>query len=167
MKKSIILLLTCVFVLPLFAQKLTKEEKEAAAKAEYEAAVQCVENKLFVIVPVTFTVNGVTEDNTDKSNFLSSEGENLFAQGNMVCGNSYTNLLESSEYNLSFDKKGNMKLRIVVTGRMMKGVYTISLKNNTNMADVIFAPPSGTTRRFTGPIQPPKSDFYNKRANPM
>ena len=168
MKKSLILLLTCIFALPLYAQKLTKEEKEAAAKAAYEAAVQCVEQKLFVIVPTTYTTSsGAIEDNIDKANFLSSEGEHLFAQGSIVCGNGYTNLLDATEYTVSFDKKGNMKLKIVVIGRMMNGSYSISLKNNTNVAEVIFTPSSGMTRKFTGPILPPNPADYNKRANPM
>lgn len=155
-------------VLPVFAQKQTKEEKEAAAKALYDAAVQSVNAKTFVIIPSSYTDrNGEIQNVNDNNFFFSSEGNNLFAQGSMVCGNSYTNIMEATEYTPNFDKKGNLKLRIVVLGRMLKGTYQISMRSNGNYADVIFTPINGTTLRFSGPLVPLNSVSYNKRSNPM
>lgn len=168
MRKVTLILFACFLLQPLAAQKLTKEQKEAAAKAAYQAAVESIELRTFVIVPTSYTESdGAVGDNADNANFLSAEGENLFAQGRMVCGNGYTNLLEATEYEVNIDKKGNIKLRIKVLGRMMTGIYNISIRNNTNVADVIFSPQSGTTLRFSGPIVPLKQASYNKRANPI
>lgn len=168
MKKIVFMLLVMLVTLPLAAQKMTKAEKEAAAKAAHEAAVKSVESRAFVIVPSSYTLSdGMIENNIDNANFLSCEGKNLFAQGRIVCNNTYTNIVEATEYTPTFDKKGNMKLRIVVTGRMLKGTYLISMRNNTNMADVIFTPQTGDTRKFTGPIVPLKSASYTKRSSPI
>ena len=51
MKKIILIALAMVFALPSFAQKLSKEEKAAIAKAQYEAAVNALNAKAWVIVP--------------------------------------------------------------------------------------------------------------------
>lgn len=169
MKKTIIISLTVLLSLPMLAQRMTKQEREAAGKAAYEIALKNIEQRSFVIVPTTYTniSDNSIEDNTDIANFFSVEGENLFAQGSMICGNSHTNILEASEYSVKVDKKGNIKMRIVVNGRMMNGIYTISIRNNTDIADVIFAPNSGSTRKFTGPVLPLNASYYNKRSNPM
>ena len=164
MKKVIVLFMISFLALPVYGQKQSKEEKEAAGKALYEMAKQCVEQKSFVIVPATY--GGQMEYNNDNSNFFSAEGANFFAQGNMVCGNGYTNILEATEYDATFNKKGQMTLKIVVKGRMMNGTYIITMRNNTNEADVIFTPQNGMVRRFTGPIMP-LTTSYNKRSNPM
>ncbi len=168
MKKSLLILSVMLVTLPLAAQKLSKEEKAAAAKAAYSVAVESVKSRNFVIVPSSYTQkDGLIETNIDNANFLSCEGNDLFAQGLIVCDNKYTNILDAAEYTPVFDKKGNMKLRIVVIGRMMRGTYSISMRNNTNIADVIFTPQSGETRKFSGPLVPLRSANYNKRANPI
>ena len=51
MKKIILVMLAMVFALPSFAQKLSKEEKAAIAKAQYEAAVNAINAKAWVLVP--------------------------------------------------------------------------------------------------------------------
>ena len=170
MKKILLVLLAFCIALPSFGQKLSKEEREAAAKAANTAALDAVKAKAFVLVPTTYTedaADGTISDNTDNSNFFSCEGENCFAQGVICCDNRYTNICEPTEYSMNIDKKGNMKLRIVVSGRMLKGTYTFSMRHNTNHADVIFSPQNGTTRKFSGPIVPLKEANYNKRSNPM
>ena len=68
---------------------------------------------------------------------------------------------------MKVDKKGNVKMRIVVNGRFWRGTYTINMKNNGNMADVTFNPIKGNTRKFTGPIVPKAGANYNKRSNPI
>lgn len=170
MKKTLLILLILFTVTPIIsvAQKQTKEEKAAIARAAYDVAVKCVDAKDFVIVPSSYTdKEGMIEANTDNSNFLSFETKKLFLQGDIVCDNRYTNIAEATEYIPSFDKKGNLRLRIVVMGRMVKGTYIISMRSNDNMADVIFTPQSGVTRKFSGPIVPLNAANYNKRSNPM
>ncbi len=168
MKKSILMLLAILLSLPIMAQKLSKEEKAARAKAAYEAAVTGINARAWVLVPSSYTASdGMIENNINNDNFISCEGKNLFAQGRIVCDNNYTNILEDSEYSVNTDKKGNVKIRIVVTGRMMKGTYNITMRNNNNIADVIFTQSTGSTLRFTGPIVPLKGASYNKRSNPI
>lgn len=168
MKHLLLLSFALLITLPLVAQKQSKEEKAAIAKAAHEVAVKCVEDKSFVIIPSSYTdKDGVIEANTENTNFISYEATNLFMQGEIVCDNKYTNIAEATEYNPAFDKKGNLRLRIVVMGRMIKGTYVISMRANTNMADVIFTPQSGTIRKFSGPIVPVNTTKYYKRSSPM
>ena len=153
MKRSVLILLAMLMVVPSFAQKMSKAEKAAAAKLAYDAAVESINNKTWVIVPDTYALsNGDFETNIDNSNFLSCENGDCFSQGAIVCDNSYTNVSTPSEYTVNTDKKGNVTIRVVVNGN--------------NKADVIFNPTKGTTRRFSGPIVPLAGASYNKRANP-
>lgn len=168
MKKYILVLVALMLALPMMAQKMTKEEKAAKAKADYEAAVASINSRAWVLVPSSYTTSdGMIENNINNDNFLSCEGKNFLAQGKMVCDNDYTNILEDSEYTVTTDKKGNVKIRLIVTGRMMKGTYTITMRNGNNMADVIFTQATGSTLRFSGPVVPLKNASYNKRSNPM
>lgn len=169
MRRGFIMLLVMLLTLPMAAQKLSKEEKAALAKAKYEKALSAINANSFVIVPASYqTSGGDVETNTDNSNLLLVQGKQVFLQGQIVCDNTYNNVAEPTEYDVKVDKKGNIKLKMVVQGRMVKGTYTISVRNNGNNADVIFNPQSGgTTRRFTGPLTPPSETSYNKRANPM
>ena len=169
MRRGLIMLLVMLLALPMAAQKLSKEEKAALAKAKYEKALNAINANSFVIVPASYqTSSGDVETNTDNSNLLLVQGKQFFLQGQIVCDNTYNNVAEQTEYDVKVDKKGNIKLKMVVQGRMVKGTYTISVRNNGNNADVIFNPQSGgTTRRFTGPLTPPSETSYNKRANPM
>lgn len=169
MRRGLIMLLVMLLTLPMAAQKLSKEEKAALAKAKYEKALSAINANSFVIVPASYqTSGGDVETNTDNSNLLLVQGKQVFLQGRIVCDNTYNNVAEPTEYDVKVDKKGNIKLKMVVQGRMVKGTYTISVRNNGNNADVIFNPQSGgTTRRFTGPLTPPSETSYNKRANPM
>lgn len=157
-----------MLVMPLFAQKLSKEEKAAMAKAAYELAMDAINSKAWVLVPSSYTEkDGMIANNIDNSNFISCEGEYMYAQGSIVCDNSYTNQLTPTSYEPKTDKKGNLRFTIAVNGRMMRGSYTISMRVNTNAADVIFAPYKGDTKRFSGTIVPLKQASYNKRSNPI
>lgn len=168
MKKITLIAFLFILVIPAWGQRMTKEEKAALAKAAYETAVKCINEKSFVIVPATYTdKDGVMESNSENTNFISCESGQIFTQGTIVCDNKYTNVADATEYTPTLDKKGNLKLRIVVNGRMIKGTYVISMKANTNVADVIFTPASGTTRKFTGPVTPLTGSSYYKRSNPM
>ncbi|MEG0517800.1 MAG: hypothetical protein RR555_02880 [Bacteroidales bacterium] len=168
MKQLLLLSFVLLITLPVSAQKQSKEEKIAIAKAAHETAVKCVENKSFVIIPSSYTdKDGVIETNTENTNFISYETTNLFMQGEIVCDNKYTNIAEVTEYTPAFDKKGNLRLRIVIIGRMVRGTYVISMRTNTNMADVIFTPQSGTIRKFSGPVVSVNTTKYYKRSSPM
>ncbi|MBR3485479.1 MAG: DUF4251 domain-containing protein [Bacteroidales bacterium] len=167
MKKIVLILMAMMMVAPSFAQKMTKAEKQAAAKLAYEAALESINNKTWVLVPDTYALsNGDFETNIDNGNFLSCENGDCFSQGAIVCDNSYTNVSTPSEYEVTVDKKGNVTLRIVVNGNYWKGTYKITMRNGNNNADVVFNPNKGTTRRFSGPIVPLAGASYNKRANP-
>ena len=44
MKRSVLILLAMLMVVPSFAQKMSKAEKAAAAKLAYDAAVESINN---------------------------------------------------------------------------------------------------------------------------
>ena len=158
-----------MLVAPVFAQKLSKEEKAALAKEQYESAVKCIEGRNFVIVPTQYLDSeNVLQTNNDNARFFSCEGKQFFIQGAICGGNNTTPYVaEDTEYTVKFDKKGNIKLRIVILGRMIRGTYTISVRNSGNFADVIFTPPTGGVKKFSGNLLPIKEANYNKRSNPM
>ncbi|MBE6244379.1 MAG: DUF4251 domain-containing protein [Bacteroidales bacterium] len=170
MKRFLILAAALMMVLPSFAQKLSKEEKAAQQKALYETMVKALEEKDWAIVPTSYIdADGVDNQLTDNSIFISYEKTNMFMQGARVCGNSYTNIAEVKEYDLVKDKKGNLKkVVITVQGRHIQGRYQITMPkvDNGNVVDVIFQPSSGATRKFQGPIVPSKVAGFYKKSNP-
>ena len=169
MKKIILIALAMVFALPSFAQKLSKEEKAAIAKAQYEAAVNALNAKAWVIVPSQYQKSdGTLESNVDPAIFVSCENDKMIVQGYIVGGsNKDSYLVEFKDYAPTVDKKGNLKMRLVVNGRMMRGTYQITMRNNTNVADVIFTPAGKSPMKFQGPIVPLAGANYYKRSNPM
>lgn len=170
MKRIISLtLMLMLAVFPSFGQKLTKEEKAARAKAQYESAVKCIEGRNFVIVPTQYLDSeNVLQTNNDNSRFFECMGNQFYIQGAICGGNNNTPYVaEASEYDVKFDKKGNIKLRIILVGRMIRGTYSITIRNSGNFADVIYTPPTGSVRKFSGPLVSVKEASYNKRSNPM
>ena len=168
MKRIVLVVAFALCFLPLFGQKMTKEEKAAAAQARYEAALEAINNKTFVIIPSEYmTSDGEAVSNIDNNVFISCESTQCFGQGACVTDNKYDNVAEISEYDVKVDKKGNVKLTLVVSGRMWRGTYKISMRKGDNAADVIFNPASGTTRRFNGPVTPVVGSDYNKRTHPI
>ena len=169
MKKLALIAALTLCALPLLGQKLSKEERAAQAQARYESALAAINAKAWVLVPSEYiTAEGETESNDNNSNFISSEGEKLFGCGRIITDNGENNVGEATKYDVNVDKKGNVKLTMIVSGRMWKGTYKISMRKGDNEADVIFNPGgSGTTRRFRGPIVPLAQASYNKRANPI
>lgn len=170
MKRFLIFVFSLLLVLPVWGQKLTKEEKAAQQKALYETMVKSLEEKDWAIVPTSYIDDdGIDNQLTDNSIFISYEKTNIFLQGYRVCGNSYTNIAEVTEYTFNKDKKGNIKSVILrVMGRHIQGTYKISLPkvDNGNMVNVIFQPNSGITRKFQGPIIPSKVAGFYKKSNP-
>lgn len=169
MKRILLLAAFALCALPLLGQKLSKEERAAAGQARYDAALAAINAKTWVLVPSEYTnPDGEMETNDDNSVFLSSEGDNVFGQGRCVTDNTQNNIGEATKYDVNVDKKGNVKITMIVSGRMWRGTYKISMRKGDNEADVIFNPGgSGTTRRFHGPIVPLAGADYNKRANPI
>lgn len=169
MKKLALIAALTLCALPLLGQKLSKEEKAAQAQARYESALAAINAKAWVLVPSEYTTaDGETESNDNNNNFISSEGDKLFGCGRFITDNGENNVGEATKYEVTVDKKGNVKLTMIVSGRMWKGTYKISMRKGDNQADVIFNPGgSGTTRRFVGPIVPLAEASYNKRANPI
>ena len=170
MKKFLVLAVALMIALPNFAQKLSKEEKAAQQKALYETMVKALEEKDWAIVPTSYIDDdGVDNQLTDNSIFISYEKTNMFMQGYRVCGNSYTNIAEVKEYDLVKDKKGNLKkLVITVQGRHIQGRYLITMPkvDNGNVVDVIFQPSSGANLKFQGPIVPSRVAGFYKKSNP-
>ena len=170
MKRFLIFVIALLMAIPMFGQKLTKEEKAAQQTALYETMIKSLEEKDWAIVPTSYIDDdGIDNQLTDNSIFISYEKTNIFLQGYRVCGNSYTNIAEVTEYTFNKDKKGNIKSVIVrVMGRHIQGTYKISLPklNNGNVVDVIFQPNSGLTRKFQGPIVPSKIAGFYKKSNP-
>ena len=169
MKKIILVMLAMIFALPSFAQKLSKEQKAAISKAQYEAAVDALNAKAWVLVPSQYQKgDGTLESNVDPAIFVACEGDKMTVQG-YICGGSNNQgyLVEFKDYAPTVDKKGNLKMRLVVNGRMMRGTYQITMRNNTNVADVIFTPNGKSPMKFQGPIVPLAGANYYKRSNPM
>lgn len=169
MKKIIVIMLALLVAVPSMAQKLSKEEKAAMAKALNQSAVDAINAKAWVLVPSQYQKSdGTLESNIDNAIFISYEGDKMLVQGNIVGGNNSRGyLVEAKEYNPTIDKKGGLKMRLVVNGRMMRGTYQITMRNNTNVADVIFTPSGKSPIKFQGPIVPLKGANYYKRSNPM
>lgn len=169
MKKILVIMLAMLVALPSMAQKLSKEEKAAMAKALNQSAIDAINAKAWVLVPSQYQKgDGTLESNIDNAIFISYEGDKMIVQGYIVGGsNSQGYLVEASEYKPIIDKKGGLKMRLVVNGRMMRGTYQITLRNNTNVADVIYTPSGKSAIKFQGPIVPLKGANYYKRSNPM
>jgi len=169
MRKVLFLLLAMLMAVPSsYAQKMTKEEKKAAAKLAFDAAVESINNKSWVIVPSGYmTSDGILESNIDDAVFLSVEGEDMFAQGYCVCDNGKNNVSHRNDYEVITDKKGNIKVIITVHGNFWKGTYTVKMKNGSNEATIIFDPQGSSKREFSGPIVPLAGAKYTKRANPL
>ena len=169
MKRILLLAALALCALPLLGQKLSKEERAAAGQARYDAALAAINAKTWVLVPSEYTnPDGEMETNDDNSVFLSFEGGNVFGQGRCVTDNTQNNIGEATKYDVNVDKKCNVKITMIVSGRMWRGTYKISMRKGDNEADVIFNPGgSGTTRRFHGPIVPLAGADYNKVSNPI
>jgi hypothetical protein len=170
MKRFLFFIVMVLMAIPTFAQKLSKEEKAAQNKALYETMIKSLEEKDWAIVPTSYIDDdGVDNQLTDNSIFISYEKTNMFMQGYRVCGNSYTNIAEANEYEVVKDKKGNPKSVIIrVMGRHIMGTYKITLPkvDNGNIVSVIFTPNSGATRKFQGPLVPSKIAGFYKKSNP-
>lgn len=168
MRKGLVILMAMLLVVPAFAQKKSKAEKEAEAKQAYEMALECFNNKDWVLVPSSYTaLDGTYESNIEDTYFLSAEKTQFFSQGSFVCGNSYTNVADGTEYTVNVDKKGKITVILRVNGNYWKGTYKITASPKTgNEADVIFTPQNGDTRRFSGPIVPVAGAKYTKRSSP-
>ncbi len=170
MKKFLILAVALLIALPNFAQKLSKEEKAAQQKALYETMIKALEENDWAIVPSSYIDgDGVDNQLTDNSIFISYEKTNMFMQGWAVCGNSYTNIAEVNDGDLVKEKEGVLKSVVIrVKGRHINGTYKLTLPkvDNGNMVSVIFTPSSGSTRKFQGPLVPSKVAGFYKKSNP-
>ena len=170
MKKILTFIIVMMMVIPSFAQKLSKEEKAAQNQALYETMVKALEENDWAIVPSSYIdEDGVDNQLTDNSIFISYEKTNMFMQGYRVCGNSYTNIAEVKEFEMVKDKKGNLKSVIIrVQGRHIQGTYklTVPKVNNGNIVSVIYTPSSGATRKFQGPLIPSRIAGFYKKSNP-
>ena len=106
MKKIILVMLAMVLALPSFAQKLSKEEKAALAKAQNESAVTALNAKAWVLVPSQYQKSdGTLESNVDPAIFVACEGDKMIVQG-YICGgsNSQSYLVEFKDYTPTIDK---------------------------------------------------------------
>lgn len=157
-----------MLVVPAFAQKKSKEEKAAELKQAYDMAIECLNNRDWVLVPSSYTaLDGTFENNIEDTYFLSAEKTQFFSQGSFVCGNSFTNVADGTEYEVTVDKKGRATVILRVNGNYWKGTYKITVNpKGGNNADVIFTPQNGDTRRFSGPIVPVAGAKYTKRSSP-
>ena len=170
MKRFLILAVALVIALPTFAQKLSKEEKAAQAKALNETALKAIEDNDWAIVPTSYIdSDGVDNQLTDNAIFISYEKTAFYAQGELVSGDedSRTLVAEVKDLNTKIDTKGNLKMSFNVVGRQISGKYQITMRNNGNVADVIFTPSSGPVRKFQGPIVPSKVAGYYKKSSPI
>lgn len=169
MKRIALLVLALVLAAPVFAQKLSKEERAAQQKALYETAVKCFEEKDFCIIPSSYIDSeGMDNSISDNATFISMEADGkMYLQGSTVCGKNGTYVADVTEYTTAYDKKGNLKMRMVINGRMVKGTFKLTMKVNTNEAVIIFTPTSGTVRKYQGPVVPVSASGYMKRTGAL
>lgn len=171
MKKLAIIAAALVLcALPLFGQKQSKEERAAEAQARYEAALQALNDKAWVLVPTEYTTpDGFMETNTSNSLYLTYERDMAYGRGRFITDNAENNMGEVTKYDVNVDKKGNVKVVMTVLGRMWKGTYKISMRKGDNNAEVTFTPSGNgkSFRRFQGPIEPLAGANYQKIANPI
>lgn len=166
MKRLLVLaLLITAVVTAGFAQN-AKANKEAAAQAQFEKAKASIEAKDFVIIPDSYeSSNGTLENNSDDSNFFSYEGEFVFLQGAIICGNSYTNKATVTTINQKLDKKGNFILEMQISGSQIQAKVEIMMMKGGNYAEVIVTPTKGIVRRFSGEVTLKSESKYYKRPN--
>jgi Ni,Fe-hydrogenase maturation factor len=151
-------------------RKAAKEAKTAAkvaeANAKFVKAVAAIDAKNFVIIVDYYKANGTGQvlSNTDKTNFFSYEKENAFVQGVIFFGETYpsSHKLDVSNYTQVVDKKGNIKIQMIVQGTMTRGRVEIFLKKGDNFADVIYTM-RGFKVRYSGEIIPTAESDYFKR----
>ena len=107
MKKILVIMLALLVAVPSMAQKLSKEEKAAMAKALNQSAVDAINAKAWVLVPSQYQKSdGTLESNIDNAIFISYEGDKMLVQGSIVGGNNSRGyLVEAKEYNPTIDKK--------------------------------------------------------------
>ena len=167
MKKFIAIAAILLCALPLFGQKLTKEEKKALEQQAHDSAVEAIQAKAFVIVPTSYqTIDGNIESLNSNEIFLSYEGDKMYSQG-LIGGTAAANVGEATEYDVNIGKKGDVKINIKVLGRFWKGSYTIKMRKDSNEADIMYNRPNTPTLRLTGNIVPlAKADIF-RRSNPM
>jgi hypothetical protein len=164
MKKSLLFIAFVSLAFSVSFAQNKKEEKEAAAKVQFDKAIAAIEAKDFVIIVDSYeTSNGTLETNSLDANFLSCEKEFVFLQGTMVAGNSYTNKCKISDYKQVTDKKGNIRVDIQFIGTFVTGKVEIYMKKGGNYADVVITPTKGAARRFSGEIIPRTESKYFKR----
>lgn len=145
-----------------YSQKLSKAEKEAKAKEQFDKALSAIESKAFVIIPDTY---GDGSTNDDDANFISYEGEFFFLQGMIICGNKFTNKTTVTEYKQEIDKRGTLRITMRVVGSAITAKIEISMRKNGNYADVVVTPTKGETKMFSGEVTLLKDSKYRKRAN--
>lgn len=143
-----------------------KADKAAAAQAQFDKAKAAIDAKSFVIVPDSYEAsNGAFETNTDDANFLSYEGEFVFLQGSIICGNSYTNKASITTIEQKLDKKGNLIVEMQVSGSQIQAKVEILMRKGGNYAEVIITPSKGSVKRFSGEVTPKSESKYYKRPN--
>ena len=133
MKRFLTIALALCLSFSLLAQKLTKEERAARDKAIYEEALSSIKAHSFVIVPTSYTStsgNNEIQENSDLSNFLLCDGNEIITQGKIISDKSELIKGEIVDFIEKIDKKGNVRLSIKVNGRILKGTFTISLRVN-------------------------------------
>lgn len=154
MKKLIFFAVALLIALPIFAQNTDKESEQTAL---YENAKEAIESKDWVIIPTEVTdANGRVSNNDDAGVFIVYEnGKDMYLQGYGICGNTYTNVVEVKNYKSKINKKGDITLTFNVLGRKVSGSYTIRIKNNSNIANVIYTPAGnkGTVAGFSSKEQ--------------
>ena len=143
-----------------------KVDKAAAAQAQFDKAKAAIDAKNFVIIPDSYEAsNGAFETNTDDANFLSYEGEFVFLQGSIICGNGYTNKASITTIEQKLDKKGNLIVEMQVSGSQIQAKVEILMRKGGNYAEVIITPSKGSVKRFSGEVTPKSESKYYKRPN--
>lgn len=166
MKRVLVLALLITAVLTAGYAQNSKADKEAAAQAQFEKAKASIEAKNFVIIPDSYeSSNGTLENNSDDSNFISYEGEFVFLQGAIICGNGYTNKATVTTINQKLDKKGNFIVEMQVSGSQIQAKVEIMMRKGGNYAEVIITPTKGIVRRFSGEVTLKSESKYYKRPN--
>jgi len=166
MKKIITTLLLVLLAISPGISQNKKAEREAAAQAMFEKAKAAINAKEFVIVPDSYEKSdGSPETNTDDAIFISYETDFFYLQGEIVCGNKFTNRAEVTSYNVKEDKKGNLFVEMQVKGNQITARVEIQMRKGSNYADITVYPTKGDARKFSGEVVPRAEAKYFKRPN--
>lgn len=176
----VILLCGFFYISSIFAQnkansQMTKEEKKAIEKSEqqalFSAAEQAIQNRSFVMEADKIEFKrGNFAYVSPTTNFVSLEGDYAMVQLSFNNGRSGANGIggitvdgKASNVEIKTDKKGNVRLKMNVSGKAISAVVEIKLQKGSNKAYAFVYPNfNGENISFSGTLLPSRESSVFK-----